>query len=322
MPTPTTQPDSQVKATVTAADLDWWLAKVPTLEWTWAKTYADTAPHHYIVEGRTSDMTHEDFIRASRVIRRFGSPGRFYSMVNIYLTDPATNRKWWIMGNSIEDGTLINMADASVTYGDQRVPNTQPANRAVESAVVYDSIGPDYDAMWTKPTDLDENKAVRSFILGHFGAYAPKTLDIGCGTGLLLDLGITSPAIYTGVDPSQGMLNELVLKHPKVSPDQLYAAPLQDVIDRFGTGEFDLVAALFAPTSYLDPETIRRIPALSRDLVFLMNYDGVWLPDWYNGVEPATVGPARAATHALLTEGGYSGREFKIGPFEVTVIEK
>lgn len=69
----------------TPHDLEWWLTLAPTLEWTWAKTYADSAPHWYVVEGKTPGMTREDFIRAGRVIRTYGEPGRFYSMTNLYL---------------------------------------------------------------------------------------------------------------------------------------------------------------------------------------------------------------------------------------------
>ena len=38
---------------ITESDLDWWLEFAATREWTFAKTYAETAPHHYVVEGRT-----------------------------------------------------------------------------------------------------------------------------------------------------------------------------------------------------------------------------------------------------------------------------
>jgi hypothetical protein len=37
---------------ITRDDYDWWLTTASELEWTWAKTYADTAPHDYIVQGR------------------------------------------------------------------------------------------------------------------------------------------------------------------------------------------------------------------------------------------------------------------------------
>jgi ubiquinone/menaquinone biosynthesis C-methylase UbiE len=40
---------------------------------------------------------------------------------------------------------------------------------------------------------------------------------VGCGTGALLDMKITTPDLYTGIDPSQGMLNQLFRKHPEVT---------------------------------------------------------------------------------------------------------
>ena len=53
-------------------------------------------------------------------------------------------------------------------------------------------------------------------IVRHFSGRHPRTLDVGCGSGALLSLGVVRPPDYTGVDPSQGMLNELVLRYPDV----------------------------------------------------------------------------------------------------------
>ena len=50
------------------ADLDWWLEFAAAREWTFAKTYAQTAPHHYVVQDRTPGVTHDDMVRAARVI--------------------------------------------------------------------------------------------------------------------------------------------------------------------------------------------------------------------------------------------------------------
>ena len=57
---------------ITRDDLNWWLELAPTLDWTFAKTYAETAPHDYVVEGRTDGITHDDMVRAARVIHTFG----------------------------------------------------------------------------------------------------------------------------------------------------------------------------------------------------------------------------------------------------------
>ena len=66
-------------------------------------------------------------MRAGRVIRTFGEPGRFYSMTNIYLfadgrLGPRT-LKFWCMWSSPPrddwDPTLINLATTEKTYGPQ-----------------------------------------------------------------------------------------------------------------------------------------------------------------------------------------------------------
>ena len=72
----------------TAAVLEWWFTFAPTLQWTWAKTYATRAPHWYVVAGQTPSISHGDFVMAGRVIRAFGEPGKFWSMTQLYLHVP------------------------------------------------------------------------------------------------------------------------------------------------------------------------------------------------------------------------------------------
>ena len=42
-----------------------------------------------------------------------------------------------------------------------------------------------------------------------------KVLDLGCGTGLLLELLALQPEDYIGIDPSEKMLEELQRKFPE-----------------------------------------------------------------------------------------------------------
>ena len=42
-----------------------------------------------------------------------------------------------------------------------------------------------------------------------------KVLDLGCGTGLLLELLALQPEDYVGIDPSEKMLEELQRKFPE-----------------------------------------------------------------------------------------------------------
>lgn len=135
---------------VTTADLDWWLDLAPRLDWIFAKTYADTAPHSYVVRGRTKAMTDLDYVRASRVIRTFGQPGKFYDTTNIYLTSPDGSLKWWTMDAAVANTTLINQATTDRVYGEQNAPSTYSGIWSV-----YDEIATDYDRLWS-PVDGDE----------------------------------------------------------------------------------------------------------------------------------------------------------------------
>ena len=113
-------PDGETPAT--SDDLRWWLDLAPTLKWTWAKTYADFAPHWYVVHGKTPGLTMADLVRAGRVIRTFGEPGKFYSRTNLYLFTEDRRLKFWAMWESDpspEDADLINLARTDKVYGRQ-----------------------------------------------------------------------------------------------------------------------------------------------------------------------------------------------------------
>jgi len=80
---------------ITRNDLDWWLEFATNREWTFARTYAATAPHDYIVQDRTPGVSHEDIERATRVICTFGTPGKYYAVTKIYLASPDGRHRWW-----------------------------------------------------------------------------------------------------------------------------------------------------------------------------------------------------------------------------------
>jgi SAM-dependent methyltransferase len=74
----------------------------------------------------------------------------------------------------------------------------------------YDRVAAAYDGHFDRPVDTWEDDRLA-------GLLAPmvnerRVLDLGCGTGWLLDH--LEPAAYLGVDMSAAMLAELVRKHP------------------------------------------------------------------------------------------------------------
>ncbi|KAB7741010.1 hypothetical protein GA707_18150 [Nostocoides sp. F2B08] len=117
-----TEPDA-TRAGAPPDDLRWWLQLAPTLEWTWARTYASTAPHWYVVLGRTPGLTVDDYVRVGRTIRTFGEPGVFHSSTNLYLYTGDRGLKFWCMwSHEPQDGeaTLVNLATTERSYGDRR----------------------------------------------------------------------------------------------------------------------------------------------------------------------------------------------------------
>ena len=219
---------------ITRDDLTWWLEFAATPDWTFAKTYAETAPHHYVVENRTLGVTHEDMVRAARVIHTFGEPGKYYSLTKIYLVSPDGRFRWWTEDNHFTDTTLVNRGTTELFYGIQNAPSTVSG---IESA--YDEVATVWDM--AHPRGSGEADHVKRLLADARGKYPPHVLDIGCGTGRVLDLGLTSVDRYAGVDSSQAMLNLLIRKHPKVAA--IYPVDVRETLGAgtFSPGQFDWV---------------------------------------------------------------------------------
>jgi demethylmenaquinone methyltransferase/2-methoxy-6-polyprenyl-1,4-benzoquinol methylase len=71
----------------------------------------------------------------------------------------------------------------------------------------YDAVAKDYDSYYIRAIDLVENELVFRLLRDWDGM-----LDLGCGTGLLLDY--LHPKSYVGLDISQGMLAQARQKWP------------------------------------------------------------------------------------------------------------
>ena len=291
------------------AEIEWWLKTAASLDWTFAKTMKDT-PHSYIVRGKQLDE--HDFQRAVRCIRAYGEPGKFFSRTNVYLVHPGAGHRWWTMGDTLAGTVIINQAPHDQVYGKQDAPRTYSGIEVP----FYDDLAPEYDDRYTRPSDLEENAKITRLIAEHAGQYAPRMLDIGCGTGLALDLRLTHPSLYTGVDPSQAMLNELVRKHTKVT--SLLPGRWEDMARRAGQG-YDLIVSLFGSASYISPEFIPVIPKLCRSggLTVLMHYREGYQPDY----EAHTRLPlAKASREAAAAIPG--AHVFALNNFQVVTVKR
>lgn len=292
-------------AAISEADLEWWCEKIVSLDWVFAVTYADGAPHEYIAD-RTEGMTKADFERAARVIHTYGAPQKFYKYTRIYLVHDGW--KYWTMDHEHDDVTLINRGRADHVYGVQNMPSTKSS-----TATGYDSIATYWDRYFTA-THEEQQGFVRLVDEVTGGYRKCRTLDIGAGTGLSLDLELTESRRLTAVDPSQPMLNELVRKHPLVA--RVEPMTFADTIEHrhLGGTKFDLVLALGGSASYLSPADWESVSQHARGRLVISVYA--------EGEEPVTSDLSShqlTESRALLRSfaSAHGSKVQRVGRFEV-----
>lgn len=131
----------------------------------------------------------------------------------------------------------------------QRSRHWNPAGAA------YDEIATVYDRSYGDPKSRAEDRMVFQRLL-EFGApvMRGRVLDVGCGTGILLDKIPFGVHQYVGIDPSAGMRNVARFKHPAhIFRDGTAEDPNIPVDHRL---QFDLIVSLYGSFSYcLDPLT-------------------------------------------------------------------
>lgn len=178
----------------------------------------------------------------------------------------------------------------------------------------YDELAEEYDSRYYTPTPLFENEVV-CHLLSLVAPPNPRLLDIGCGTGLALEIGLTSVDNYVGVDPSKGMLSKLEEKFPSA---HTHLTTFEEWFDLGGEdSQFDIAVSLFGSPSYITPAYIEKIEDLA-PVILLMHYkEGYW-PEFEP--EPPTSPGSRAAATALADRLG--GKTFLFNAFQVTLIGK
>jgi hypothetical protein len=94
---------------------------IESAKWTFAKTYATTWPHEYVV--RTPGNT-PMILALARHIFQHGEEGRFYSQVRKYHHEGG--RVYWSMDATPESTTLVNRCDEDQTYEARLAAGTLP----------------------------------------------------------------------------------------------------------------------------------------------------------------------------------------------------
>lgn len=94
---------------------------VESTRWTFAKTYAATWPHEYVVlSAENAPM----LLALARHIFEYGTDGRFYSQIRKYHHEGG--KVYWSMDPTPEATTLINRCDEAQTYEVRLVAGTLP----------------------------------------------------------------------------------------------------------------------------------------------------------------------------------------------------
>lgn len=73
--------------------------------WRFAKTYAEKAPHEYIVRDKING-TDDQFVQFVLYIREYGFEASFWRKNHIYL--PLDGKYYWTMGAPIDETIIIN----------------------------------------------------------------------------------------------------------------------------------------------------------------------------------------------------------------------
>lgn len=118
----------------------------------------------------------------------------------------------------------------------------------------YDRLAEIYDSYHRDAKSLAENRWVAAF-LKSFLPQEGLVADLGCGTGLLLELHPLPTSRYLGVDLSEGMLRLARRKHPG---HRFAAGDMHGPIAALPDGSAAAVVSLFGSPSYCELAPLRR----------------------------------------------------------------
>lgn len=137
----------------------------------------------------------------------------------------------------------------------------------------YDKIAEQYDNLFVDENFVKENQQVADMISDMKGSF----YDIGCGTGLLLEIRDIQPEDYFGIDPSYGMCKRFAEKFPAYA-ENLCVIPFANS----GTqcSYFKNIVSLFGSPSYLSVSDLKKI-ASTKAKLFLMFYKTDYTPVTY-----------------------------------------
>ena len=150
-------------------------------------------------------------------------------------------------------------------------PATQLINRRRQTyQSPFDEVAPVFDEGCGTPEHRASSESVCDIVREKLGD-GDTVLDIGCGTGFLLDRFDIPPEQYTGIDTSHLMLRRLAAKHP-AHVDSVEVCSFEEW---YPPERYDLAVGLFGAGSWILPEYLSKLPMLLEPggRWILMTYD-------------------------------------------------
>jgi SAM-dependent methyltransferase len=195
------------------------ILKLESNDWRFAKTAKLKNPHWYSLKNTWIDQL--QFEEIVMLIRENGIEESFWNIKYICLH--YNGWKYWTMGAPLEETILINKTFVSEQY----------------NKIAYE-----YDNVFVDEFSLKENVVVTN-MFKQIITPEMSILDVGSGTGMLLDYIDVLPEKYVGIDPSYPMIKISKEKYPEYIKCFKY--------DKFETHhkKYDFVVSLFGSMNYV-----------------------------------------------------------------------
>ena len=226
--------------------------------WIFAKSMPQN-PHYYMLRRESVDS---EFVRFVLLIRKYGFRMKYGR--SWYICLRVNDFYYWTMGcpihNCAKTGTILI--------------NREECRLAGEYS--YDEIAANYEIEFSEDVFADEDIQTADLISRH--NTGGKTLEIGCGSGMVTRNLIFDRERYLGIDPSHNMLEQF---HAIEQLADLKT--LNTDFESFSASEkYNFVFATYGAASYVRPEFWQRLDdILERNGTFLLMF-------YADGYTPAT----------------------------------